>query len=581
MPQADSAPDRMTPTLTLDRRGATMRTVFPALLLASAVVAAQPPTFDLVIRGGTVVDGTGAARFRADVGIRGDRIARVERQGIPASEGRQTLRADGLVVAPGFVDHHAHIQTTIHEHPLAENFTRQGITTILASLHSGEQPYPLASYMEALDVAPNIGFFAGHSWVRTKVLGLENRAPSAEELERMKQLVEEAMADGALGLSTGLLYVPANYARIEEVIELARIAAAHGGIYVSHMRDEADGLLDSVAETIRVGREAGLPVQVQHHKAVGKPQWGWSVKSLAMIDAARAEGLDVSLDLYPYTASSTGSSVLFPQWALAGGSQAFAARVKDPATRKRIEADMRVIFEKERGGDDLSNIQIRTMPSDRRYDGKTLADVAADRGLPNTAEAGIQLVIDLQLRGGFSAIYHSMHEDDVIRIMKHAHAMFDTDGDPVGYGIGHPHPRSYGTFPRVLGRYVREKNVLTLEEAIRKMTSMSMDQIGQPERGRIAEGAFADITVFDAENIQDRATFTDPHQFPIGIHHVIANGVPIVRNGVLTGAKPGHVLKGPARRRRSAPQSMAGRRDSPQIASISSFESRALRCIHR
>jgi N-acyl-D-aspartate/D-glutamate deacylase len=517
--------------------------------LAGAAAGLQPPPeYDLVIRGGIVVDGTGAPAFRADIAVRGDRIVRVDRVGILAAQGRVRLDADGLIVAPGFIDHHAHIATNIHRYPLAENFTRQGITTILASLHSGAQPHPLAEYMASLRVAPNVGFFAGHSWVRTEVLGLENRAPTAAELDRMRALVEEAMRDGALGLSTGLLYVPANYAKTEEVIELARIAARHGGIYVSHMRDEADGLLDSVAETIRIGREAGLPVQVQHHKAVGKPQWGWSVKTLAMIDAARAEGVDVTLDLYPYTASSTGSSVLFPQWALEGGPDAFARRVADPSTRKRLEQDMRVIFEKERGGDDLAAIQIRTLPSDRRYDGRTLADVARDRGLPNSAETGIKLAIDLQLAGGFSAIYHSMHEDDVVRIMTHPLAMFDTDGDPVGYGIGHPHPRSYGTFPRVLGRYVRERQVLTLEDAIRRMTSLSADQIGQRERGRIAEGMLADVTVFDAGTIQDRATYTDPHQYPIGIHHVVVNGVPIIREGALTGATPGRVLKGPARK---------------------------------
>jgi N-acyl-D-amino-acid deacylase len=505
------------------------------------------PLYDLLIRDGTVVDGTGGPRFRADVAVRGDRIAEIARAGIPPGQARQVLAADGLIVAPGFIDHHAHIQTTIHQHPLAENFTRQGITTILASLHSGEQPYPLREYMAALKVAPNVGFFAGHSWVRTTVIGLEDRAPTTSELDRMRALVDEAMRDGALGLSTGLLYVPANYATIEEVIELAKVASRHGGIYVSHMRDEAAGLLDSVAEVIRIAREAKLPGQVQHHKAVGRPQWGWSAKSLAMIDDARAGGLDITLDLYPYTASSTGSSVLFPQWALAGGREAFAARMADPALRTRVEADMERIFTYERGGEDLSSIQFRVLPSDRRYDGRTMADMARDRGLPNTSATGIQLAIELQLAGGFSAIYHSMDEEDVIRIMKHPVAMFDTDGDPVGYGMGHPHPRSYGTFPRVLGRYVRELQVLTLEEAIRKMTSLSADQIGQRERGRIAEGMYADIAVFDAATIRDKATYVDPHQYSEGIHHVIVNGVPIIRAGTLTGATPGRVLKGPAR----------------------------------
>lgn len=522
--------------------------VLTAALAARAQTGSAPP-YDLVIRGGTVVDGTGTPAVKADVAVKGDRIARVDRDGIPADQAARQLDATGLIVAPGFIDHHAHIQTTIHEYALAENFTRQGITTILASLHSGDQPWPLDQYMASLKVAPNIGFFAGHSWVRTKVLGLENRAPTPAELEEMKRLVEISMQHGALGLSTGLLYVPANYAKLDEVIELAKIAARHGGIYVSHMRDEATGLLESISELTTIAREAGLPAQVQHHKAVGRTQWGWSVKSLALIDQARAQGLDVTLDLYPYTASSTGSSVLFPQWALAGGRQQFAERVKDPATRARIERDMRRIFEYERGGADLANVQFRVVQSDRRLDGKTLADLAASRGLPNSVESGIQLVIELQLKGGFSAIYHSMTDEDVIRIMKHPLAMFCTDGDNVGYDVGFPHPRSYGTFPRVLGRYVRELKALTLEEAVKKMTSMSADQVGQRERGRIAEGMFADLTVFDPDTVADRATYSDPHQFPVGIRHVIVNGVAVIRDGTLTGATPGHVLKGPARRR--------------------------------
>ncbi|HEY7820415.1 MAG TPA: D-aminoacylase, partial [Vicinamibacteria bacterium] len=231
-----------------------------ALPLALALLAtSQEPAYDLLLRGGRVVDGTGRPSFEADVGVRGDRIARIG--GIEASEAKGVLEVDGLVVAPGFIDMHAHIATTIHEHPLAENFTRQGITTIVASLHSGDQPWPLEDYMAALKVAPNVGFFAGHSWVRKEVLGLEDRDPTAAELERMKKLVEESMRQGALGLSTGLLYVPANYAETEEVIELAKVAAGHGGIYVTHMRNEGSGLLDSVAESIRIGREGGLPVQ--------------------------------------------------------------------------------------------------------------------------------------------------------------------------------------------------------------------------------------------------------------------------------------------------------------------------------
>jgi N-acyl-D-aspartate/D-glutamate deacylase len=519
-----------------------------ALLLAAPIAAQNPrPAFDLLIRGGTVVDGTGTARYRADVAIRGDRIARIDRNGIDAAQAAAVLDASGLVVAPGFIDNHAHIATNIHEFPLAENFTRQGITTIIASLHSGAQPWPLDRYMSSLRVAPNVGFFAGHSWVREQVLGQANRAPTAAELERMKALVDSTMRQGALGLSTGLVYVPANYAKTEEVIELAKVASRHGGIYVSHMRDEATGLIESVAELIRIAREADIPAQINHHKAVGASQWGWSERTLAMIDSANRAGLDVRHDLYPYTASSTGSSVLFPQWVFAGGRDSLALRLTSPQIRPRIEAEMREIMERERGGGDLARVQFRVVRSDPRYTGKTLADLARDRGLPNTLETGVQLVIELELKGGFGAIYHSMDEKDVERIMRHPLAMFETDGDPVTFGSGFPHPRSYGAFPRVLARYVRERKVITLEEAIKKMTSMPADQINQRERGRIVEGAYADITVFNAETIEDRATYESPHQYSVGIQHVIVNGTPVIRDGAVTGERPGKALRGPAR----------------------------------
>ncbi len=513
-----------------------------------AVETASDTPYDVLIRGGTVVDGTGEPGFRADVAIRGERIVHVDREGIQPDEAHRVLDADGLIVAPGFIDNHAHIQTTIHEHPLAENFLRQGITTILATLHSGDQPWPLEDYMATLDVAPNVGFFAGHTWTRKRVLGLEDRAPNSAELEQMKSLVHQSMQQGAIGFTTGLLYVPANYAETEEIIELAKVAQRHGGIYVSHMRNEGTGLIESVAEVIRIASEAQIPAQINHHKAVGVKQWGWSVRTLAMIDSANAAGLDIRHDLYPYTASSTGSSILFPQWALSGGRDSLAARLAEPATRRRIEREMATIMEQERAGEDLARIQFRVVPSDTRYNGKTLADLAQDRGMPNNLASGIALVIELQLAGGFSAIYHSMDDEDVKRIMRHPLAMIETDGDPVGYGMGFPHPRTYGAFPRVLARYVRELGVISLETAIRKMTSMPADQIGQHERGRLGEGMIADVTVFDAEAIRDRATFADPHQYATGVHHMLVNGVPVMVNGALTGATPGQVLKGPARR---------------------------------
>ncbi|WP_423926763.1 N-acyl-D-amino-acid deacylase family protein [Candidatus Palauibacter sp.] len=522
-------------------------TVVPESADDPSSAGAGGAAYDLVIIGGTVVDGTGADRFTADLGVRDGRVVEIARDGGLSGQGAEEIDATGLIVSPGFVDHHNHVQNQVHRRPLAENFIRQGITTILPSLHSGDQPWPLRDYIDDLEVAPNIGFFAGHSWTRKQVIGMEDRAPTPEELDEMRDLVRETMEDGALGFSTGLLYVPANYAETEEVIELARVAAEYGGIYYTHMRDEARGLLPAVREAIRVGAEGGLPVHINHFKAMGVDNWGKTVESLALVDSARAEGIDVKVDLYPYMAGSTGSSVLFPQWVLAGGVDSFRVRVTDPETRARVERETEEWMNRDWTGGDLSRIQFRTLRAFPEYNGKRMSDLAADRGLPNNDATGVQLAIELQLAGGFSAIYHFMDEADVVRIMQHPQAMFETDGDPVGYGLGFPHPRSYGTFPRILGRYVREMGVLTLEEAVRKMTSMSADEIGQSERGRIADGMWADITIFDADRIMDQADYVDPHRYSVGIHHVIVNGVPVILDGSVTGAKPGQVLKGPAR----------------------------------
>ena len=540
-------PEKAMRTSTTVHRSLTFAALTLVTINCTATNSGTPSSerYDILLRGGTVVDGSGAPRFTADVAIRGERIAAVGRSGLDPTLADKVIDVSGKAVTPGFVDNHAHIQTTIHQYPLAENFTRQGITTIVASLHSGDVPWPLDEYIAALDVAPNVAFFAGHTWARRQVLGMDNRDPSGEELQQMRDLIDQAMQQGAIGLSTGLLYVPANYAKTEEVIELAKVASRYGGIYYTHMRDEGRGLLASVAEAIRIGREAEIPVQIQHHKAMGVAQFGWSANTLAMIDSANASGLDVRHDLYPYTAGSTGSSVIFPPWALAGGQDSLVARVSDPAVRPQVEEGMRDRLVNEWVGDDLNRIQFRTVPSAPEFDGKTLADYAAAQGLPNTVASGIQMGIELQLAGGFSAIYHVMDEGDVQRIMRHPLATFQTDGDPVGYGEGFPHPRSYGAFPRILARYVRELGVLTLEEAIHKMTRLSMDRLGQAERGSIAEGMIADLVVFDPETIQDNADYVQPHQFSTGIETMIINGTLVIDGMALTGERPGTVLTRP------------------------------------
>lgn len=520
------------------------------LVARSMVFAQQAAEYDIVIRGGTVFDGTGAAGYTADVAVTGDRIVRIAREGIEPALGRRVIDAQGLIVAPGFIDTHAHVEDLANR-PLAESFIRQGVTTVVYAPDGG-QPWPLTSAIERLGRsghAPNTAFLAGHNTIRSRVMGSADREPSAAELERMKQMVAQAMEQGAIGLSTGLRYVPGIYSKTEEVIALARIAAEHGGIYASHIRDEGEGVLESVREVIRIAREARIPAQVSHHKIMGQPQWGQSVRTLALVDSARAAGLDVTIDQYAYTATSTGTAVLFPAWALAGGNDSLRARLGDPATRSRIEQGIRATILEERGGGDLSRIQMARVAFRPDWNGKTFADIARERGKPLTIETAVELAIEIQMNGGASGVWHVVDEQDVRRIMQYPWTMISSDGGIGVLGSDHPHPRNYGAFARVLGRYVRDEKTLSMQEAIRKMTSLPAWRLSQPERGRLEAGRFADIAVFDPQTINDRATFENPHQFAVGMRHVLINGVPVLLNGSLTGEKPGRILELPERAR--------------------------------
>jgi len=514
------------------------------LAIPPAPVAARQAQYDLLIRGGTVVDGTGEGAFRADVAMVGDRIVRIARDGIAPDLARRVLDARGLTIAPGFIDTHAHVED-LADRPLAESFLRQGVTTVIYAPDGG-QPWPLSRAIERLRAsrhAPNTAFFAGHNTIRSQVMGSADRAPTAAELDRMKAMVAQTMEQGAIGLSTGLRYVPGIFSRSAEVIALARVAAAHGGIYASHIRDEGEGVVESVREVVTIAREAGIAAQVSHHKIMGQPQWGQSVQTLALVDSARAAGLDVSIDQYAYTATSTGTTVLFPAWSLAGGGDSLRVRLADPAQRTRIEEGIRATILEERGGGELARIQLARVGFRPEWNGRTFADIAKERAEEPSLDFAVRLAIEIQQNGGASGVWHVVDEADVLRIMQHPFTMISSDGGIGVPGDGHPHPRHYGAFARVLGRYVREQNVLSLEEAVRKMTSLPAWRIGQPERGRLAEGAFADIVVFDPATITDRATFEDPHQFSVGVRHVVVNGVPVLIAGSLTGEKPGRILR--------------------------------------
>ncbi len=520
-------------------------------LLAIAIAACATPRsrpasvqYDLLLAGGTVVDGTGAPGFAADVAIRGDRIVRVSRTPLPAANARRVIDARGRVVAPGFIDLHAHLDPLVGL-PSGGSLLRQGVTTALGG-PDGSSPWPLAAHLDTLarlGTGFNVAFLVGHGTIRRQVLGLEARAPTPGELERMRALVRQGMRDGAFGLSTGLKYVPGAFAGTDEIVALAAVADSSGGIYTSHLREEGLGLLDGVREAIEIGRRAGIPVILTHHKVIGQPMWGASVTTLAMVDSARAEGIDVVVDQYPYSASYTGIDILIPSWAMAGGDSAFLRRLADPDTGRRVLAATLENLRTDRGAGDIARVQFARVAWEPELEGRTLADWARMLGRPPTLETGAALVLEAARRGGASAIFHAMDEGDIERIMRHPHTMIASDGRPTEPGIAHPHPRWYGTFPRVLARYVRERHVLTLEQAIHKMTGMPAARLGLADRGRVAEGAFADIVIFDPARIADRATYEAPHQYPAGIDAVIVNGIVAVDERGFTAARPGRVLR--------------------------------------
>jgi N-acyl-D-amino-acid deacylase len=527
-----------------------MRIVRSLLVLAAFSTAATAQAgYDLIIRGGTIIDGTGQARFAGDVAIRGDRIVRVSRLRLRGGPQTRVIDATGKVVAPGFIDLHAHLEPLLNLRG-AESHVRQGVTLAVGGPDGGG-PLPLAAYLDTVErggVGMNVAYLIGHNSIRERIMGDAAREPTAAELAQMKELVAQGMRDGAFGISTGLRYIPGYYSKTSEVIELSRVAAAAGGIYTSHLREEGLGLFDGVREAIEIGRQARIPIVLTHHKAVGRQMWGKTVQTLAMVDSARRRGIDVMIDQYPYTASQTGIDVLVPPWALADGDTAFARRVRDPMLRDSIERGILEYLMNDRGGGDLKRVQFGQVAWMRELEGKTLYDWAVMRGVAPEPDKAPPLVIEAVLKGGARMIYHIIDEDDVRRIMRHPQTMIASDGRLTRPGDGKPHPRAYGTFPRVLGRYSRELKLLTLEQAVHKMTGMPARRLGLTTRGVLREGAFADVTVFDPAQVSDRSTFEDPHQYPVGIEHVFVNGVAVVEGGQFTDHRPGRAL------RRTAPQ---------------------------
>jgi len=501
--------------------------------------------YDLIIRGGKVVDGSGNPWYYADIAIKNDRIAEIGQ--LSNHEAKRVINAHGLVVAPGFIDPHTHALRGIFEVPNAESALLQGVTTLTEG-NDGSSPYPIDRHYADIDnlrISPNWAVFVGQGTIRQRVIGFGLRKATPDEMERMKQMVRDAMEQGALGISTGLFYVPGSFTSTEEVIELSKVAAEYNGIYISHIREEAAQLIDSVQETIRIGEEADIPVQITHHKVIGVENWGASIESLRLVDEARERGVDVTIDQYPYTASQTSINALIPQWAQAGGREEMLSRINSAETYSTIKNEVVAKILYDRGGGDPKNVFISRNSWDPDMAGKNLAELAIDAGLEPTPENAADVVFDIIRGGGATAVYHAIGPEDVDRIMLHPATAIGSDG-PVGvFGEGAPHPRQYGTFARVLGLYVRERKILSLEEAIRKMSSQSARRLGIHDRGLITKGYFADIAIFDPNEIIDKATFENPHQYAIGTKFVLVNGTVVVENGQHTGARPGRILHGP------------------------------------
>ena len=489
---------------------------------------------DLLISRGRVVDGSGADPRVLDVGIRGDRIVFVGDAASARVRAARTIRAAGLVVAPGFIDPHTHTLEDLSSPARRgnENYLMQGVTTVFTG-NDGGGPFRVAETLASWrrgGLGTNAALLVGHGTVRRHVLGMSDAAPTPEQLARMKELVGRAMAEGAFGISTGLYYAPGSFARTEEVIELSRVAAAAGGIYDTHMRDENSysvGLLGSIEETIRIGREAGIPVHISHIKALGKEVWGRSADAIRLIRAARDSGVEVTADQYPYAASGTSiTAALVPRWAEEGGAEGLRRRIEDPSVRPRLVADMEANLRRRGGARSL----LITSARDRAVVGKTLEEVAKARGV-----SAVEAAIEIAKQGGAALASFNMSEADIEYFMAQDFVATGSDGST-------GHPRKYGTFPRKLREYVYNKKLLTLQAAVRAGGALTAEWFRLPGRGLLREGYFADLIVFDEATVADRATYERPELLAVGMRYVVVNGRVVVEEGKYNGALAGRPL---------------------------------------
>ncbi len=548
-------------------------------LLAVVVFASCRPEYDLIIRGGTVIDGTGAPARRADVGIKRERIDRIGN--LEGKRAAKEIDAAGLTVTPGFIDVQGQSGNSLLVDGNGESHIRQGITSEIIGegstpalmrpdpalvLAPGQRPPEWQTFdgylrtLERYGTSINVGSFAPIAMVRSEVVGLVNRPATGEELASMEAIVDRAMRDGAFGLATALIYPPAAFASTDEIVSLAKVVARYGGIYITHVRGESFRVKEAIAEAIAIGEQAKLPVVIYHLKVAARPLWGTMGDVGKIVEEARARGVKVSACQYPYTAGGTGLAASLPGWVQEGGREEMLTRLRDASLRPKIRAEIETKLPGEGfdgaenlvAGSTFEGIQIASVPQDRDQTvvGKRISEIAAGRG-EDPWDTYFRLLTDNDGRVG--ALYHMMSEEDVRTAMRFPWVSVGTDAaaiKPEGeLGRGQPHPRAYGTFPRILGRYVRDARLLPMEEAIRKMTGLAAAQLQIRERGELHPGWFADIVVFDPATVVDNATFERPHQYSTGIRHVVVNGIVTVENEQHTGTRAGRALYGPGYRR--------------------------------
>ncbi|MFP5040918.1 N-acyl-D-amino-acid deacylase family protein [Parasediminibacterium sp. JCM 36343] len=517
-----------------------MKKLYFILLFITTIVKGQQA--DILIKNGKIVDGTGNSWLYGDIAVTDGKIMAIGH--LENWKATKTIDATGLIVAPGFIDVHTHIENQEKKDPEAKSFIYDGVTTVITGncgdSHTNIKKY--FSFLDSLKTSINVGSFIGHNDVRKAVMGTSNRTPTEAEMQQMEGIVEQAMKDGAVGFSTGLIYIPGTYSKTPEVVRLAKAAAKYHGVYASHIRNEADSVVAAINEALNIGREAHMPVEVSHFKLVGEQNWGRSKETLPLIIKAREEGIDATIDQYPYTASSTTITTMLPSWALADGQDSIKARLQNENSRKRIIA-FGIKTLKKRSLEHFSYAVVANYKADTSYNGKSIEEVNQMIGHPHTAEEEMKTVMDIVINGGSSMVFHGMCEEDVQNIMKYPFNMFASDGGIRVIGESVPHPRSYGTNARVLGKYVRELKIIPLEEAIRRMTSLPAQKFQLKNMGLLREGYNADIVLFDEKTVSDIATYDKPHQYSVGFKYVIINGKLTVEDGKHNGTRSGRTIR--------------------------------------